>query len=48
MSGTGLLVKFKGAYEILVPSVAFILAQHFSLSVFSETQFVWIIFQRVF
>lgn len=48
VSETGLYVKFKGAYEIAVATVAFVLAPDFSLDLFSNTEIVWTVFQRVF
>jgi hypothetical protein len=41
-------VKFKGAYEVVFATVAFVLAPDFSLGLFSETHFVRTVFQRVF
>jgi len=35
----GLRVKFKATFEIVVATVAFILAPHFSLRLFLKTQF---------
>ena len=37
MSETGLRVKFKATYEIVVATVAFLLAPHFSLGWFMKT-----------
>lgn len=48
MSETGFRVKFKATYDIVVATVAFVLAPHFSIGWFTKTQFVWTVFQSVF